>query len=266
MLRSSFGAAPLTILGVPVTTLGIDRAVDIIGGWIAAKERRFVCACDVHSLVVAQDDAYHMRALRSADMVVPDGMPLVWVGKLRGHTDMQRVCGADLLRALCMGSLENGWRHYFYGGAPGVGEQLANQLTSQYPGLHVVGALSPPFRALTSQEQRETAAQILETHPDIIWIGLGCPKQEKWMCENSFLFHGAVLIGIGAAFDFESGQVKRAPVWMQSRGLEWLYRLQAEPRRLWRRYFFSIPRFLVGILIEMSSLDHWASRNTPKKT
>jgi N-acetylglucosaminyldiphosphoundecaprenol N-acetyl-beta-D-mannosaminyltransferase len=240
------------ILGVKVSTIGMRPVVDTIGGWISSNERRSVCACDVHSLVRAQDDQQHRRALNSADLVLPDGVPLVWVGKLRGHGGMERVCGPDLLRAVCARSLETGWSHYFYGGAPGVANLLAGTLAQRFPGLKIVGMLTPPFRPLTARERQQTADIISTAAPDIVWIGLGCPKQEQWMLDNVGLYEGVVFIGIGAAFDFETGRVKRAPKWMQSHGLEWLYRLSSEPRRLGKRYLYSVPRFLWEVMLELS--------------
>ena len=247
--HTSAPAANVTILGVPIDTLDISSVVQIIGDWIKGKENHYVCVCDVHSVICAQDDELHMHALCSADLALPDGIGLVWVGQLRGYTQMRRVCGADLLRAVCASSVDQGWRHYFLGGEPGVSQLLATKMAERYPGLAIVGTDSPPFRPPSANERQQTEERIHEAKPDIIWVGLGCPKQERWML--SHCGEAAVLIGIGAAFDFESGRIKRAPVWMQVSGLEWAYHLISEPRRLWRRYFYCIPRFIAGSLIEL---------------
>jgi N-acetylglucosaminyldiphosphoundecaprenol N-acetyl-beta-D-mannosaminyltransferase len=242
----------VAVLGLPITTLGMGGVLHTIAGWIENRQSRRVCACDVHSIVRALDDAQHGHALGTADLLLPDGIPLVWVGRLRGHREMERVCGPDLLKMLCAQSVAREWRHYFYGGAPGVGELLVRKLAESYPGLRIAGTHSPPFRPLTAEERLQDAVRIKSTRPDIVWVGLGCPKQERWMLDNAALLDGTVLIGIGAAFDFESGRVKRAPRWMQSSGLEWFYRLLSEPRRLWRRYLVVIPRFAFEILLEMA--------------
>jgi N-acetylglucosaminyldiphosphoundecaprenol N-acetyl-beta-D-mannosaminyltransferase len=243
----------VVILGLPITTLSMGAVVQTVAGWIERKQSRRVCACDVHSVIRALDDKKHTHALGTADLLLPDGVPLVWVGRFRGNKHMQRVCGPDLLKALCAQSVRHGWRHYFYGGAPGVSEMLAEKLSERHPGLRVAGTHCPPFRTLTSLERQQTADLIKSTSPDIVWVGLGCPKQEQWMLENAALLDGIVLIGIGAAFDFETGIVKRAPGWMQSSGLEWFYRLISEPRRLWRRYLVAIPRFAFEVLLELSA-------------
>jgi len=242
----------VTILGVPIDIIDMAGALDTIGAWIARKERRYVCAPDAYSIVCAQDDARHMQALRTADMVIPDGTPLVWVGRLRGNAHMRRVCGPDLLRAVCERSVGAGWRHYFYGGAPGVADQLARTLAERHPGLAIAGTDCPPFRPLSEAELERAIQRMQEAKPDIVWIGLGCPKQELWMLDNHARLGGTVLIGVGAAFDFETGRVRRAPVWMRSNGLEWLHRLASEPRRLWRRYLLFAPRFVLGSLIEQA--------------
>lgn len=242
----------VVILGLPITTLSMGGVIQTIAGWIERKQSRRVCACDVHSVIRALDDKGHTHALGTADLLLPDGVPLVWVGRVRGNKHMQRVCGPDLLKALCAESVRHGWRHYFYGGAPGVSELLAHKLSERHPGLRVAGTHCPPFRTLTAQERQQTADLIKSTSPDIVWVGLGCPKQEQWMLDNAELLDGIVLIGVGAAFDFETGIIKRAPGWMQSSGLEWFYRLISEPRRLWRRYLVVIPRFVFEIVLELS--------------
>lgn len=238
------------ILGVPISVTDMKAAVDTIGRWVRCKESRYVCACDVHSVMRAQENELHMRALRSANMVVPDGTPLVWVGQLRGKSQMQRVSGPDLLCAVCERSVQEGWRHYFFGGEPGVAELLAKKLVQKFPGIVIAGTDCPPFRELTKTELDESIQRMQEAKPDIIWVGLGCPKQEIWMDEHHARLRGMTLVGVGAAFDFESGRVKRAPLWLRSYGMEWLHRLISEPRRLWRRYLVLAPRFILTVLIE----------------
>lgn len=243
-------AQSVTILGVPVSVIDMTQAVDRIGGWIKRRDSRFVCASDVHGVMRAQQMPEHMAAYRAADMVTPDGMPLRWIGRLRGHTDMQRVCGPDLMIEVCRRSVEDGWRHYFYGGAEGVAEDLAETLQKRFPGLQVAGVECPPFAPQSPAESAAVVKRIADSNADIVWVGLGCPKQELWMHKHVGKIDGAVLIGVGAAFDFHTGRVKRAPVWMQSRGMEWLHRFMAEPARLWRRYLVLAPRFVANAAVE----------------
>ena len=244
------------VLGVPVSVVDMETAVAAIAAWIKRKETRYVCACDVHSVVRAQDDSQQMDALRGADLIVPDGTPLAWVMRLRGENIKKRVCGPDLMLAVCEQSVSMGWRHYFYGGAEGVAETLARTLETTYPGLQVAGFDCPPFRPLSEDELTASIERINSAQPDIVWVGLGCPKQELWMSEHHERIKGAVLLGVGAAFDFHSGRIQRAPVWMRTHGLEWLHRLASEPGRLWRRYLIAAPRFCLACLAETVRLSH----------
>lgn len=240
----------IPILGVPVGALDMERALDIIGTWIARGQSRYVCAPDVFNISSAQTNPVQMAALQDADLVIPDGTPLTWVGRLRGNRQIRRVCGPDLLLAACERSLAEGWRHYFYGGADGVAEELARRLCERYPGLQVAGAESPPFRPLTETETRQMISRVQDAGADIMWIGLGCPKQEIWMHEHVRCLKGVILVGVGAAFDFHTGRIARAPAWMRNAGLEWLHRFASEPKRLWRRYCYHAPRFVVLSLYE----------------
>lgn len=245
----------IKILGVPVSVVDGAGAIEVIGRWVRERrgkrvQGRYVCACDVHSVMRAREDAQHMRALHQADMIVADGTPLVWVSRLRGEKHIQRVPGPDLLAEICERSITEGWSHYFYGGAAGVAGTLAQKLAERYPGLNVAGTECPPFRPLTEAEKERDIRRINASGADIIWVGLGCPKQEIWMLDNHDRLEGRVVIGVGAAFDFHTGRIERAPLWMRERGLEWLHRLMSEPKRLWRRYLVMAPRFVVLSLAE----------------
>jgi N-acetylglucosaminyldiphosphoundecaprenol N-acetyl-beta-D-mannosaminyltransferase len=238
----------------------MTSAVGVIGQWVTARENRYVCAADVHSVMRAQDDPSHMEALRRADMILPDGMPLVLVSRALGEKSIERVCGPDLMLRILESSVTEGWRHYFYGGAEGVADTLARKAAARCPGLLVAGMDCPPFRPLSVEENVAAIARINDAAPDIVWVGLGCPKQENWMLGNIDKLNGVVAIGVGAAFDFHSGRIARAPPWMRSKGLEWLHRLVSEPRRLWRRYLSLAPRFVV-----LSLADAWRSRRPFKR-
>jgi N-acetylglucosaminyldiphosphoundecaprenol N-acetyl-beta-D-mannosaminyltransferase len=177
-------------------------------------------------------------------------MPLVWLGKWKSQTKVSRVYGPDLMLALCQLSIKPGFSHYFYGGAPGVPELLAEKLQQQFPGLKVAGVCSPPFQTLTPAEDRRLIDQINQSGADIVWVGLGTPKQDLWMSEHRQQLSASVLIGVGAAFDFHTGRIPQAPAWMQQIGLEWLFRLWQEPKRLWYRYLVYNPLFIILVLLQ----------------
>lgn len=242
------------ILGVPVSQLTLERAVRTVLEWTAQKRANFVCIRDVHGIMHAVKSK-ELRDLHwRAGMVTPDGMPLVWISRARGRSEVSRVCGPDFLEAVCAASVATQTRHYFYGGKPGIAERLALRLSQRYPGLNVVGVSTPPFRALTPAEDAEETKRIAEAAPDVVWVGLSTPKQEFWMQQHLGRIPGATLIGVGAAFDFHAGAVERAPVWMQHSGLEWLHRLTSEPGRLWRRYLLLAPQFVFLAALELAGV------------
>lgn len=241
---SAAGVPATRILGVPVSLVGLDSAIATVVGWAESEQEHFVCVRDVHGIMRAQDDPELMALHEGAGLVTPDGMPLVWLARYRGHTEVTQACGSDLVTELCHASATRGMRNYFYGGKPGVAERLAAVMTERFPGLQVVGTYCPPFRALTPEEDAQITAEIAAARPHIVWVGLSTPTQEFWMRDHVGRIPGATLMGVGAAFDFHTGDVKRAPVWMRRRGLEWLHRLWSEPRRLWRRYLLMAPQFV----------------------
>lgn len=252
---SAAGVEATRILGVPVSLVNLDRAVEIIVGWCLARSPHFVCIRDVHGIMRAQEDVSLQELHDGAGLVTPDGMPLVWLARRRGFAHVGRTAGADLMSELCRASVSLGLRHYFYGGKPGVAERMATALTSRFPGLQVVGIATPPFRPLTEEEDAAAVAQISAAQPHLVWVGISTPKQEFWMRDHVNRIPGAVLLGVGAAFDFHAGDVKRAPLWMQRAGLEWLHRLSSEPRRLWRRYLIMAPKFVIR-----AAREEWARR------
>lgn len=235
------------VLGLPVSVTTIDHARDRISHWAGDQVGRFICVREVASLMASVDDPSLLALHEAAAMVVPDGMPLVWIGKRRG-LPVERTCGPDLFDEVCKVSAERGLKHYFYGGKEGVADILAEKCRSRYPGIEIVGTECPPFRPVTEAEDAATVERILASGADIVWIGISSPKQDVWM-HGHYQRLPQTLIGIGAAFDFHSGAVKRAPRWMQRTGLEFLHRLCSEPRRLWRRYLVLAPRFLWRVAI-----------------
>lgn len=234
----------------------ILEVIERMEEWIARRERcRYVAVTGMHGVMEAQHDGKFREMLNAADLVVADGYPLAWLGRRKGFAQMKRrVYGPELMEAFCEATAKKGYRHFFYGGAPGVAEELARRFAARNKGLEVAGIVCPPFRALTEEEDREVVAAIERTRADIVWVGLSTPKQERWMFEHRERLSVPVLIGVGAAFDFHTGRVARAPEWMRENGLEWLFRLMQEPRRLWRRYLVYGAEFATLVLLELLGL------------
>jgi N-acetylglucosaminyldiphosphoundecaprenol N-acetyl-beta-D-mannosaminyltransferase len=244
----------VNVLGVGISVLNLPAALAAIADAVRARRKGYICVTGVHGVMEAQTDAAFKNILNQAFLCTPDGMPMVWAGKLNGQRAMRRVYGPDLLLEVCAWGENNSCRHFFYGGADGVAGLLAQKLKAKFPKLEVVGTFTPPFRALSADEQKKLAEQIRAARPDIIWVGLSTPKQEKFMAEFLPKLEATLMIGVGAAFDFHSGRVKQAPRWMQRSGLEWFYRLCREPRRLARRYFRNNPLFVLNFLGQLTGL------------
>ena len=247
--RSS-GLPQVNILGVGIHAIDMAMALDVIETAINRKNKGYVCAANVHVVMEAQDSAEFKQLLNSSLMTVPDGRPLVWLGRLWGVRSISQVGGPEMLDELCDLSRRKGYTHYFYGGAPGVAEQLREIMIARYPGLRVVGAYSPPFRQLTSDEERQLSGSFASLKPDITWIGLGAPKQEKFMANYLDLLDTTVMIGVGAAFDMNTGRIKDAPRWAKKCGAAWLFRLVQDPQRLWKRYLKTNPSFLWNAFLQ----------------
>jgi len=251
------------VLGVGVSAIDMKLALDTIEHWIATREPHYVCVSGVHGVMESQQDEELRRIHNRAGLVTPDGMPLVWLSHLSGRREVQRVYGPDLMLACCALSEEKGYRHYFYGGGEGVPELLAERLRQRFPRLQVVGTYSPPFRPLSPEEDEALIQRIDATDPDIVWVGLSTPKQERWMASHVGRVRAPVLIGVGAAFDFHAGLKKQAPRWMQRSGLEWFFRLVTEPRRLGRRYLVNNPKFVWRILLQAAGIDRYDLDEAP---
>ena len=248
----------VNILGVGATPQDLNNAVETLDRWRTEKRQEYVCVVSVHGLVVAQRDPAIRHALNHCGMATEDGTPLVWWSRLAGFREARRVCGSDLLDEVCAFGLPHKFRHYFYGASPKVVEQLIDRLRKRHPGLCVAGYRSPPFRPLTAAEDAGDIAAINEAEPDFVWVGLGMPKQEKWMVEHLGKINATALIGVGAAFDFHAGAKPRAPVWMQHAGLEWLFRLLTEPRRLAHRYLIDNSLFIGHMLRQATGLRKYS--------
>jgi N-acetylglucosaminyldiphosphoundecaprenol N-acetyl-beta-D-mannosaminyltransferase len=237
------------IHGVPVSALTMRQALNEINEWIARAQRTYVCALAVHGLTEAQTASDMREIYRSAGMVVPDGMPLVWLLHSKGHRAAERVCGPDLMPALLDDSQQYGHRHFFYGSTEATLSLLQQEVNRRFPRAVIAGSHSPPFRPLSEEEEREADRLVNQANPDIVWVGLGAPKQERWMADHRPFLTAPVLIGVGAAFDMVAGKVKRPPHFIRRAGCEWLYRLAQEPKRLTGRYLEINSKF-VRMLVE----------------
>jgi len=237
------------ILGTYFSLVAYRDVLVTILRWRDAKERRYVTLTPPHSVLMCRRDSELHDATEAASLTLPDGVGIILAATLLRYPHCGRVSGPTLMLKLCDWGREAGLKHYFYGGAPGVADALAERLQHNYPGLTVVGTCCPPFRDLTPAEDAEALDRINRAKPDIVWVGLGSPKQEKWMAEHLGRIDAAAMIGVGAAFDFHSGRVKWAPEWMRKAGIEWAYRLATEPRRMWRRNMDSFV-FLARVLCQ----------------
>lgn len=242
------------VLGVPVDVTDLSGAVNTILRWGSHGKARAVFLRDVHGVMRSVQMPKLMQMHEKADLVLADGTPLTWISRWRGFR-VGRVPGTDLVDSVCHASAGTGLKHYFFGGAPGVAERMANILKAKYPGLTVAGCYSPPMRSLApgatlSEEERAEIAEIAASGADFIWVGISTPKQETWITEAIELLPHGVCCGVGAAFDFHTGRIKRAPLWMQRSGFEWLHRLLSDPLRLWRRYLVLAPKFVLLAAIE----------------
>jgi N-acetylglucosaminyldiphosphoundecaprenol N-acetyl-beta-D-mannosaminyltransferase len=235
----------IDILGVPVSAINLDDAVATIERWIGENSRKYVCITGAHGVMESRRDSRLGRVFANAGLVTPDGMPLVWIARILGKNRTRRVYGPDLMRLLTARSRLRGYRQFYYGGGEGVADKLREVLARQYCNLECVGAICPPFRDLSAEEDESIVKAINAARPDIVWVGLSTPKQELWMATHVGRVEAPVMIGVGAAFDFLAGVKRQAPRWMQRSGLEWLFRLSSEPRRLWRRYAFIVPGFAI---------------------
>jgi N-acetylglucosaminyldiphosphoundecaprenol N-acetyl-beta-D-mannosaminyltransferase len=244
----------VNVLGVGISVLNLQTALEAVAAAVRDRRKGYICVTGVHGVMEAQDDPEFKRILNGAFLCTPDGMPMVWMGRLSGHADMGRVYGPDLMELLCDRGREMNWRHYFYGGGEGVADALRVALERRFPELCVCGTFTPPFRPLTDAELSDLAADIDRRRPHILWVGLSTPKQERFMAEHMAKLNVPLMIGVGAAFDFHSGRVRQAPRWIQHSGFEWLFRLCQEPRRLWRRYFRNNPLFLGRVVLQLSGL------------
>lgn len=236
------------VLDVNVSAITMDDVLAFIDDSIKHRRKAYICVAPVSTVIDCQNDSVYKTIINRADIVTPDGMPIVWIGRSKGYKNIQRVYGPDLMLEVCKMSQEKGYRHYFYGSAPETCHLLEAKLKERFSRLSIVGKFSPPFRELSPAEDAEIIDEINRVNPDVLWVGLGSPKQDLWMAEHQEKLHVPVMLGVGAAFDFLSGTKKQAPCWMQKVGLEWFFRLCCEPRRLWKRYLIGNTQFIYYLI------------------
>lgn len=254
------------VLGVGVSALDIEEAVSQLRSALDSDLRGYVCITGVHGVMEAQKDEVLRSILNSSLLTTPDGMPTVWIGRLQGFPKIRRVFGPDFMLRVCEMSCRMGYTHFLYGGNEGVAERLRTILIHRFPGLRVVGTYTPPFRPLTGKEETSLATIVARLRPDVFWVGLSTPKQERFMNEHLEKLETKVMVGVGAAFDFLTGAIRDAPPWVKNAGLQWLHRLMQEPGRLWKRYLISNPRFLLSITLQLTGVREYRikSANRPR--
>jgi N-acetylglucosaminyldiphosphoundecaprenol N-acetyl-beta-D-mannosaminyltransferase len=244
----------VNVLGVGISILNLESAFAIMSEAVAARRKGYITVTGVHGVSEAQDDPEFRRILNRSFLCTPDGMPTVWMSKLAGHKEVTRVYGPDLMELICDRGRARGWKHFFYGGGEGVAQELKKKIEERFPGVEIVGTYTPPFRPLNAEEERELTALVSRAQPDFFWVGLSTPKQERFMSAYLSKLDATLMIGVGAAFDFHAGKVKQAPRWIQRNGLEWVYRLYQEPKRLWRRYARNNPLFIGRVVLQKTGL------------
>jgi N-acetylglucosaminyldiphosphoundecaprenol N-acetyl-beta-D-mannosaminyltransferase len=245
------------VLGVGISILNLDTALAAIAEAVRERRQGYICVTGVHGVSEAQEDPAFRHILNGAFLNTPDGMPMVWMSKLTGYRGIDRVYGPDLMLKVFQWSQSSGCRHFFYGGAPGVAVELKARLEARFPGANIVGTYYPPFRPLNAEEERALTAQVAAARPDMLWVGLSTPKQERFMAAYLSRLDTTLMVGVGAAFDFHAGRVRQAPRWIQRSGLEWFYRLCSEPRRLGKRYLRNNPLFVGRAFTQITGLRRY---------
>ena len=243
------------VLHSTIHAVQINDVTDIFERWISARERsHYVAVCNVHVIMEAYNDEHFRNVLASADLAVPDGMPLIWAGRRQGFQLRQRVYGPDLFLEFTRATASKGYKHFLCGGHPGVPERVAAKLVQAYPGLQIAGTCAPPFRTHSKAERKKLISRINKSGADVLWVAFGCPKQDLWMYENRDRLNVPVVVGVGQAFDIVADRVRQAPRWARNAGLEWAFRLASEPRRLWRRYLIYNTQFVCCSALEAMGL------------
>lgn len=240
----------VSVVGAPIDAISWDETCAVISRWAQRRESRYVCICNVHSVVTAQQDPDFHDVIEQADLATPDGAPVAWMMRRLGYRDQTRINGPDLMLRYCAQAAQRDERIFLYGNTPETLDLLQQRLRKDFPALQIAGSYSPPFRALTPEEDADVVQRINASGAGTVWVSLGCPKQERWMAAHRGRVQ-AVMVGVGAAFDYHAGTLQRAPLWMQRHGLEWLHRFWSEPRRLGPRYLVTNTQFLVQVVKQL---------------
>ena len=248
----------VNVLGVGLSVTNLQLALGAIAAALERKTKGYVCVTGVHGVMEAQADPQLRAILNQSFLNTPDGMPMVWMGRLHGFKEMDRVYGPDLMLLVCEFTRDKGYTHFLYGGGEGLATVLKERLEEKFPGIKIAGTYTPPFRPLNQTEEADFIRTVAEKKPDIIWVGLSTPKQERFMAQYWQKLDATLLFGVGAAFDFHAGRVRQAPRWMQRSGLEWFFRLCCEPRRLWRRYLRNNPLFALRVFCQLTGIKKYA--------
>jgi len=241
------------ILGTGISAIGMDDACSLVKEAIRKGQKKYICVCPVSTIMECKKNEQVLKSVNSADLATPDGMAVVWIGRMFGYNNTRRVYGPELMQNICDISAEKGYKNYFYGSNQDTLDKLQERLRKKYQGLIINGSFSPPFRKLTEKEDSKIVEEINRSDSDIVWVGLGSPKQDVWMHEHRERINASVMIGVGAAFDFLAGTKPQAPSWLGNNGFEWLFRLITEPKRLWRRYLVDYPLFMYYVLSDIIS-------------
>ncbi len=239
------------ILGVQISAINMEDAISLVKDAISKKQKKYICVCPVSTIMECKKDGKVLRSVNSSDLVTPDGMAVVWLGRMHGHKNIRRVYGPELMEEVCAISAKSEYKNYLYGSTRDVLDKLKERLLKRYPGLIISGVFSPPFLQLSNDEDNQIVEEINNNAPDVIWVGLGSPKQDLWMYEHRQRINAPIMIGVGAAFDFLAGTKSQAPRWIRDNGWEWLFRLVTEPKRLWRRYLIGYPLFVYYLFVEV---------------
>ncbi len=242
------------VLGIAIDAINMDQAVAKIAQQLQSRSKGYVCLCGVHGIMEAQRDRDVARAFAGASLVVPDGMPTVWVGRHQGNSEMERVTGPDLMLEILRRKEFRGYKHFFCGGKDGVAAELRDKLHAKYPWVQIVGVHTPPFGPMSSAEEKEFVATVRRLRPDIVWIGISTPKQERFMARYLPLLDTTLMFGVGAAFDFHTGRISDCAEWIKLAGLQWFHRLLQDPKHLWKRYLRNNPAFMWHIALQLTGL------------
>ncbi len=254
----------VNVLGVGISATNMSNTVTTIRNWIKRGEKHYVCVTGVHGIMECQKDENLKPIHNASGLTVPDGMPMVWAGRIYGHPEISRVYGPDLMLAVCKSSVDKGYTHFLYGGTNGVVQDLKENLEKMFPGIQIVGKYTPPFRPLNSEQKNELINQVSLSKPDLLWVGLSTPKQERFMSEYISKLDTKVMLGVGAAFDYHTGRAKDSPDWTKKIGMQWLHRLLQDPKRLWKRYLYNNPVFAYKFINQLIADKYEIERGSLK--